>query len=432
MATRDVAAASPPLERRERIWLVCGLALALLVRLLGLVVFRKIYFGDEEEYQAGAQRILAGLPLAARNTMLFVRAPGYSTFIALVWMVTGGQSVLAIKVVQAILGTATCGYVFALTRLFTSDRRAPRVALGATALYPYLVYQCAYIGTESVFAFLVASSSYYLVRGMSRDRPALGWLLLGSTLLSVSNLIRPNLTVTLPLAGLWLLYRYRRRLVDAFKVAAVVLAPVVLLALPWSFAVHKQGLGWMWVTDGAGIWYWVGHQDGALLHYGCVPATAEDIARAERWMFLGSPVHDAARALPMDRQQEAFWKAGRDWDRQNPDKLPCVTAGKVIGYWRPWVKPTHYGRRDVLVSLYSLPVLVLGIAGLVMARRRGERVLTTWTILNMVAGTVTAAIFSTEVRYRIPIVDVLLLPFFGLAVVTLWRRLRAKQAPVDQ
>ena len=109
-----------------------------------------------------------------------------------------------------------------------------------------------------------------------------------------------------------------------------------------------------------------------------------------------------------------------------------MTAGKVIGYWRPWVKPTHYGRRDVLVSLYSLPVLVLGIAGLVRARRRGERVLSTWTVLNMVAGTVTAAIFSTEVRYRIPIVDVLLLPFFGLAVMTLWDRLRAKQAPAAQ
>jgi hypothetical protein len=413
-------------DRRELFWLLLALAVALAIRLVALVAFRDRYFGDQDEYLEGARRLLAGLPLAQRNSMFFVRAPGYPTFIALTWLVTGSQSPDVPRVVQALLGTLTCWYVFRLTRLLTPARPARWLALLATIFYPYLLYQCSYLGTESLFAFLVATSSFYLVKGLGQDQVAWRPLLVGAVLLSLSNLVRPNLAVTLPLAGLWLLYHYRRRLLDALKIAAVIVLPALLLSVPWTLSVHRQGLGWMWITDGAGIWYWVGHQEAALMHYGCVPATAEDIRLSERWMFTGSDTHTAARKLPLDRQQDAFWQAARAWDRKNLDKLPCVTAGKIWGYWRPWVSQMHYSTGAVLVSLYSLPVLLLGFYGLWRARSRGERLLSTWALLNMLAGTLTAAIFSTEVRYRVPVVDVLLLSFLGLGALDLWQRISAR------
>jgi hypothetical protein len=90
------------------------------------------------------------------------------------------------------------------------------------------------------------------------------------------------------------------------------------------------------------------------------------------------------------------------------------------------VNPDGYPPKVVLVSLAALPVLGLGLWGLVLAWRRGERVLTVLVALNLAAGTVTAVVASTEVRYRVPVADVLLLPFAGFAIAWLWDRKRAR------
>jgi 4-amino-4-deoxy-L-arabinose transferase-like glycosyltransferase len=392
------------------------------LRLLYVAFSGGTTFGDEEEYVAGAARLLDGLPLCQKNWMLFVRAPGYATFIAGVWAVTGTRSTTAVMVAQSLVAAGTVVYVALLAQRL-AGRGAAVLAGAAAAVYPYLVHPVGSLGTEAVFGFCVAASAYHVTRGLDAE---FDWphVIGGAFLWAAGNMLRPNVSTVLPLLSLWILWRWGRRPAALAKVGLALGLPIVLTALPWTFSCAAQGFGFVWVTDGGGIWYYNGHNDNAHRLY-CGDLTAAE--KLELNDFPGTPftrtaLYAEAQRAPVREQQSVFWRAAFDWDRSHLSALPCVMLHKLVGYWRPWVAPYAYGRVAVLVSLAAVPVLGLGLFGLL----RGPRdALWAWALANIVAGTVVAVVFSTQIRYRVPMVDVLLLPYFGAAVETLRRRLGA-------
>jgi hypothetical protein len=412
-----------PIARRELAVAALLLGLAFLLRVVvALKIAPDISFGDQDEYLAGAERLLAGQPLAAKNLMYFVRAPGYSTFLAAVFWLTGSRSFGAVKVVQALFATGTCFYVWRMARLFGGSVLAGLLALGAAAFYPYFVFQSAALGTEGLFAFFVAAGTYHLARGLSGETLSVRHLVAASSLMALGNLIRPNLSTLLPLVALWIVWRWRHQWRAIVRIGLALALPLFLLTLPWTLAVHRQGFGWMWVSDGAGIWYFRGHNDDALKLYYCEPASPAELARLRTAMDFSDPAYHEAATLPQAEQQRAFWRAALDWDQQHARKLPCLMLHKTLAFWRPWVNPDAYGRAQVLLSLFSLPVLLGGAIGLWLARRQGERILTTIILCNAAAATLVAMLFSTEIRYRVPVVDVLFLPAMGLALAEVYSR----------
>jgi hypothetical protein len=419
------------LSRRHLALLAVILTLALAVRLLwGLKLGASVRFGDEGEYMDGARRLLSGEGLARHNWMLFVRAPGYSLFIAAIWKVVGHESVAAIRVVQAVLGTGTCAAVFALSRAVGASSRSALVATALTGAYPYLIYYVALLGTEGPFAFFVAAGSFCLVSGLAPATPNLSRLAVGGLLLGAGNLMRPNMTTVLPCLALWFAYRYRSRLVLAVKSLVALALPIVVLAIPWSIAVHDAGLGWVWVTDGGPVWYYMGHNDDAY-EYMC-----GNPSEARRKVLLRFPGSDQfpnradykyAASLPLAERQPSFMRAAQAWDKAHLGAQPCLAVNKLHDYWRPWVNLDAYPVKVFLVSLLAAPVMLLGAAGTVIAFRRGERTGSVYAWIIALTGTLVAVAFSTEIRYRIPMVDVLLLPFTGVALDRLLASRRAQQ-----
>ena len=303
-----------------------------------------------------------------------------------------------------------------------SRRRAP--ARGTAT--PVALVPSATAGCPCAFSACVAAGAYHLAAGVpDAEHLDVPQLLLGSFFLSLGNMLRPNLSTILPFLGLWFLWRYRRRLSLVATGSAAFLGPLLAVSLPWSFAVAEQGLGWIFVTDGGGVYYFMGHNDEAHRLF-CEDAPAEERKRLLGFpghnMFSQRPIYQEARSAPPAEQQGLFWKAALAWDRANLEKLPCLTMNKFINYWRPWVNPIAYGSSMVAISLTSLPVLFLGLYGVFQAFRKGERALAVFTAISLTAGTLVAVIFSTEIRYRIPVVDVLLTGFFGYAVNLLYVR----------
>lgn len=404
-------------------WAVLGLVLmALCVRLVFVLWVRPdMFFGDQAEYLSGAQRLLAGQPLAVKNWMMFVRAPGYSLFIALCWALAGTQSEAVVRVAQAILGTGTCYYVY----LMASDlggrynRGGALLALLWAALYPYSIYFTSSLGSETLFSFLFAAGMYHLGRGLRPAGPDLRQVVLAAFVLSLGNLVRVNLTVMLPLIGCWLWWRFRRRPGLVLRLGLALSLPLLCVTLPWTWSVYRQGLGLIWVTDGGGANFLVGNSPEAAQLY-CDRLTPAEELEINKFpgeeRFGRRPEFLAARALPPRQQAGALFRAALGWDLQHLRRMPCLIGGKVLHYWKPWVNPVTYGRQAVLLSLAAAPVLLLGAIGLLLAWREGERSLTVLALLQAASGTITSACFSAEIRYRVPAMDVLLLAFAGFAL----------------
>jgi len=108
---------------------------SLIVRLIHLFQIRRAPFftllmGDAQSYHAWAQRIAAGDWI---GTDVFYQAPLYPYFLGIVYAVAG-RSLLVVRVVQAIVGSAACVLVaLAVWRLFST--RAALVAGLAMAIY---------------------------------------------------------------------------------------------------------------------------------------------------------------------------------------------------------------------------------------------------------------------------------------------------------
>jgi hypothetical protein len=235
-------------------------------------------------------------------------------------------------------------------------------------------------------------------------------------LLSLGNLVRAHVTVLWPLVGLWVLWRYWPRLRVVVQIGAALALPLIAISLPWTIAVARQNLGIMFVTDGSGIYYYMGHNDATEQLY-CEPL---DVAHERALIDYGThlanePAYVAAKAAPPRQQSATFWRAGLDWDRQHASKLPCLAVHKFWGYWRPYVNPATYGRVTVLASLVALPLMILAAFGIWRAWRAGERALTALVLLEILAGTASAVIFSTEVRYRIQAIDAFLIAYAAYA-----------------
>jgi hypothetical protein len=422
-----ITEARPWFVRHRGLIVVLGLAFAFrMVLALKMAPF----FGDQPEYLAGANRLLDGLPLPAMNHGSFVRAPGYSIFIAGVWSIIPGRTLVAVRLVQAVISTATCLVTYLLAMRIRNDRRAALVAVCIAAVYPYFLYHVTSIGTECVFAFLVVLGTYCLSRGAGIEEIHWGYLVAGIIVYAVGILVRPNLAPPEAVLGLALAWRYRRRLRTVFAIGSLMIVGTLLVTIPWSVVVERQGMGWVFVSDGGGIWYYMGHNDLAARLY------CDHTTDRERAAIIGSsgevdPVIFVARTLPRSEQARLFWRTALRWDAEHRSRQFCLATGKFWGFWRPWVEPHGYPWKLVAASLTSLPLLALGLIG-VWSLRRQDTGLALIVAVNAIGGTLTAMFYSTQVRYRIPVVDSLLVAYAACVVVDFARRAAIRMRPTSR
>jgi hypothetical protein len=396
----------------------------LMLLVLGALVLRVAvalklnpFFGDQDEYLSGAHRLLDGEPLPVLNYALFVRAPGYSIFIALIWWITHTRTLLAVRLAQAIVSTGTCLFVYLLALRIRRDPRVAIVAFCLAAGYPYFLFHVGAIGSECAFAFLVVLGSYYFVRALEREAIAWGYMVAAVLAYAAGILLRPNLAPAEAAFGLLLAWRYRRRWGTVLAIGLVMVAGTLVVTMPWSVAVERQGLGRLFVSDGGGLWYHVGHSDLAERIY------CEHTRGRERSSLVGGggwlldPIHFAARTLPRSQQASLFWKTSLHWDAEHPSAQLCLAAGKFWMFWRPWVEPHAYSLPIVAMSFVSFPLLLLGLTGIWKLREEGNRGLALVVIANVATATILALVYSTEIRYRIPVVDLLLMPYAACLLV---------------
>jgi tetratricopeptide (TPR) repeat protein len=387
-----------------------------------------VLFGDGRQYVAWAQEIAGGQWL---GTSVFYQSPLYPYVLALLFKATGA-SVGAVRVVQALLGTASCLLVAHAGRRFVGDR-AGLAAGWLLAIYPPAVFFDGLVQKSSLDLFLV--SALLALLGEFVTRRSWPWMAAAGLALGLFTLNRENARVLSPVVGLWTWWCFgdesRRR--RGGWIAALTIA-VLVTVLPVGIRNYAVGGEFMISTSQLGPNFYIGNHAGARGAYesllpwrGTVIFEREDATRlAEQALGRTLSPGDVSdywvrRAISDIRSQPGAWirLLGR--------KLLLTVNAREVADTESIEVFAEYSR--VLGTLYWFNfgvVLPLAAFGAWTARAH-------WRRLMLIAASGAALVLSVAAfyvmgRYRYPIVPMAMI-FAGAGAVGLldvaravWRR----------
>jgi len=382
---------------------------------------------DSEVYVALARRAAAG-DWALGPDAYFV-SPFYVYFLSVVFVFSGG-SLLAAKVVQILLGTASVGLVFAAGETWYG-RPAAWVAGGLAAATGVFTFNEVLLLQSAMDPFLTAFGLYVLARALTTNR--LAAFVLAGAALGLQSINRPNalawaaaLVVLLAVSGL-----SRRSLLRAGAVVgglALVVGPVTLR----NRVVSEE---WILVSSHGGLNFFIGNNPGADGTYRAVAGITPSIAgQAEDARRVAQAA--AGRPLSTAEVSDHFYRQGRQWIAREPGRAIALFLEKLAYVFNALDLPLNdsyaYFSRDEPTLLRALVVgpgllVPLGLLGLAAVPRRAPAS-GYWIWAAFVpAYAVSVAAFFVSGRYRMP----LLVPLcVGAGAASAWlvEQARARNA----
>jgi hypothetical protein len=379
--------------------------------LLGLVLRLAFAFGywvdkplthDEREYLALAKSLSAGKgftydpPPAVSDTPRFGRAPGYPVFLALVG---GGRGAFAgtppqVKIAQSVVGAIGVWLVAVIARRAAGPRAAVAAAWGA-AVYPPLVWICAYTFSEALFSAAALAAAVLLNRALDRaeapTRVAIGWGIGAGFMTGIAMLIRPAMTFFLPVTLVWLIAR--RRMVAA----ALLAGGAVMVVGPWTArnlnVYHRLVL----IASEGGVTFWTGNHPLAV---GEGDMAANPAIKISEIAFRRS--HPG---LTQEELEPLYYREAVRYIVAHPVWWAGLLLKKAFYTVVP-IGPS-YALHSPLYRTFSIAsyliVLPLGVLGAVMWWRRPHPPESLFPLA--LSAVIVCILFFPQERFRIPVID---------------------------
>jgi tetratricopeptide (TPR) repeat protein len=428
---------------------------ALVIRLLHIWQLRHspffaVLMGDAQGYHEWARRLAAGEWFGGE---VFYQAPLYPYFLGVIYA-SIGESPIAVRVIQALLGSASCALIALAGRRFFSPQ-VGLVAGLALSVYAPAVFFDTLIQKSVLDTFFIALS-LWLISGLVDQPQRRGvWLALGAAMGALS-LTRENALVFIAVILAWCLWRpaaapapplapasaaasaKSRRAVAApartasfrWAAAAAFLLGLAMVLLPVAIRNYAVGGGFYLTTSQFGPNFYIGNNpraDGTYMslrfgrgapEYERIDATelaqhaiGRTLTPAEVSTYWTDRALDFITSQPgawtrlMARKFLLLWNASEMLDTESQESYAEWSWPLWIGGW--------FGHFGVLV-----PLALLG-AWLAWPQRRRLSILYGMTI----AYAASVLLFYVFARYRLPLVPFLML-FAGVALVSLFERLR--------
>lgn len=418
-------------------WIVVAIALA--IRLLH-VYFTQRFNPLAADLQLDAAtydrwaRALAFGGDAGPTTLM--QSPVYPWFLSLIYRAFGPE-LAAARIVQALVGTATCGLVtIAARRLFRSDATALLSGLVA-ALYAPLIFYEGILLPATIVVFL---NALFVAVLFAEGRPGPGRLAAAGLVLGAAAAANPPTLLLFPFALLHLYFaegtrgaardgeaRARVRAGRFFGGSLALVLGVAAAVSPLAVRnAHRTG-ELIPLTTGAGINFYIGNNPEANGFYQAPAYRGIALGAAPEAQSINmARVASKAAGRPLSQREVSnFWLgAGLDYIRGNPGAWASLVWRKFQFFWNGYERANvenfyfHRGFGGVL----SLPLLTfgvvapLGLLGLFLTSARWKRL---WLLYGgILAYLFTALVFYVLARYRLSVV-VFLVPFAGAAVVEL-------------
>ena len=388
----------------QRRWLIAILLVGLAVRVGWAVAQPRTAAAidklpDQREYLTLAEHLrhdgqLRLFDARFGQTVWAYRLPGYPALIA-----AAGGSVLALRLAQAVLDTATVLGVFVLGRRWGGDGVGV-VAATAVAVNPIYVYFSGLVLTETPFAAAVVWATVALTGRRT---------LMAAVCFAVAVYLRPTAVVLGPalaaVAGWAAPNRGGRR---AYQPVAVVMVALGLALIPWAWRNHGRLGTAVWTTTNDGITFFDGFHDGAT--------GASDQRFVEQLPALRS-MTEVDRSRFLTRQARA-WAVG------HPAAVARLAVAKVLRGWSPVPLSDQFGRPAYrwVGGTYAVLFDGLCLVGLWAPRVPwpGKLLLVTPAVVVTAVQVMTVG----SIRYRMP-AEAPLAVLAGAGAVELWERRRS-------
>jgi 4-amino-4-deoxy-L-arabinose transferase-like glycosyltransferase len=313
-----------------------------------------LFWGLASNFAAGK-----GLCLAPGQSCA-LRAPGYPVFLTLS-MVSEHRYWLII-LLQAGVGAGTCMGAFLIGReLF--DRETGIIASWITAIYPYYIWHDTALQDTGLFTFLTALAVFFLLRTRRTGSIVSGVLAGGA--LGMAVLTRVSLLPFAVLAVFWAgLDATGSARLRWLKASAIAL-PLCLMVGAW-LARNDSVVGAPVLTSEVGQLLWVGNNPSTFSHY---PSGSIDLSAMEAWRNLTPSESGQVDRMAGDEVDRWFARKGLAFIRAHP-ALTLRGALKKVAAGFSWrANPTKGAVLQTGYFLSYVPILILGTAGMLLARR---------------------------------------------------------------
>ncbi len=458
----------PAGTRHARRWIGAAAVVALALRAaFGLFYWvDKPLTHDEREYLALARSLTEGRGFAydpSEHTgtgQQFGRAPGYPAFLALIGGGRGrvDSSPDGVKIAQAVVGAATV-WLIGLIALGAAGPRAGIAAAAIAAVYPPLVWIPAYVFSETLYSAVALLTAHTLQRAVAarsvpergehrfggrelislvasafrrKDAPAARLppegeghatifprlfraptrkattlAMAAGALAGLAILIRPAMLFFLPLAVIWLMSR--RQALLALALAA---ATVAVLA-PWTARNARVHGRFVLVASEGGVTFWTGNHPLAR--------GEGDLAANPELKLAELEFRRAHPGLSSEELEPLYYRDAFHSIAEAPGRWLALLARKLVYTVVPigpsyTLHSTRYWAASIVSYLLVLPVAVAGLAAMRGAERRPTAVL----VLG-VSAVLVGLVFFPQERFRIPVIDPVLIIAAAMAIAGLTR-----------
>jgi 4-amino-4-deoxy-L-arabinose transferase-like glycosyltransferase len=353
---------------------------------------------DQQVYDNIARNILAGKGfLNTTANPIPVSPPLYPAFLAAVYFFFS-HSYEAVRIIQTAISSLTCVVIYFIGKK-SFNSRVGAIAAIFGVLYPWFIFWCQYLLTETNFIFLVALTALCLLR--VRDNSSVPNQIVAGVSLGLTTLQRGNFLIFPAFALVWAMLTFST-VKKALRVFVGVTLSMLFVILPWTIRNYRNygrlipvasyGGGNMYVVNNPFTRPWEPYS-----------------SRAMPPQYDASVLDDSSLSVEQSRE---FSRLALDYILQNPKAFWWRAWGRSNVFWQPLTAPAAINwwifREEWMRNLdeFLLPLSALG--AFAALKHWKKALLLYFVILCFV---VTHFFFSVVVtgRFRVPIMPLVII-----------------------
>lgn len=312
------------------------------------------------------------------------RPPLYPMFLAVAFQFS--RNTFFLRTLQIALAGGAL-YFFLRLGFLLFGELATLIASLVFALYPPLIMYAADLGTESLFLFLLMATLFAAcAAGKAPSTRRVFWL---GVLVGLAALCRPNGLMLAPavVLAMWLRSGDWRLAVRRGVVLGLAAA---MMVLPWTYRNYRLFHEFVLISTNGGATLWAG------AHLRLEPgATLAEVGYSQ---------HQALRDWSEPKREHYYYGRAFLILDHSPVRWGEMILANFEEMYTLVPSPLYHSLRNRVVYAVSyIPLLVCGIGGFWVARRRWRELSPIWGWL--LTNTALYCLFLSSIRYRIPTVD---------------------------
>lgn len=361
---------------------------------------------DAEAHDQWARMIVEGV--SAFPNSAYFKAPLYPYVLAVVRIVTG-DLYWAPRILQIVMGAASCGFVYLVGREAFS-RAVGAIAGFAAACYWVMIYFDAELLLEPLSIFLTLISLWLILHGAKRE--SIGWWVAAGLFMGLSAINRPNVLVFIPFIALWLLWIGWQRRGAAMVKAIAWCAACMLPILPVTIRNWVVGEDLVLIASQAGPNFYIGNNPKSDGYTANLPGSRSTwLGGFQDWTSMAE--QELGRKLKASEVDRFFFDKAWEFIWAHRGKAALLAIVKLQLFLYEWEIPNDsdlhsmagiYAPWITRIPVTSGAILALGLIGFVMCLADFKRLLPLTGYVVLYSATVIA--FFVCSRFRVPVMPV--------------------------